>query len=203
MVDAFPLQWPSNWPRAERRIISSFRTTFSIARYGLLNEVRLLGGKNLVISSNIPVRIDGLPYAKYRTPDDPGIAVYFELNGNNQCIPCDKWTDPCDNLHAIELCINALRGLERWGARHMVSAAFQGFKQLPPHDPDHPDTIIPISKVDYFVGCDTTESLRQRKRSLSKEMHPDKGGDPDEFNIMIIQFDKKMKNLTEGKRNYE
>lgn len=34
-------------------------------------------------------------------------------------------------MRAIEKTIEALRGLERWGAKEMVNAPFRGFKALP------------------------------------------------------------------------
>jgi len=194
MIEAFPLQWPNGWPRTEshRRQRARFDTPFTCTRDNLLNEIRLLGGKSVVISSNLPLKRDGLPYANFRTPDDVGIAVYFELNKNQQCIPCDKWTSINDNLHAIELSIKALRGLERWGAKEMVNAAFRGFEALPPHG-EFEDTVKAENKVDYFAGCETPSEVKSRRRSLSRDLHPDKGGDSNEFSEMMKQFDKKMR----------
>ncbi|WP_051532952.1 hypothetical protein [Arthrobacter sp. 9MFCol3.1] len=94
-------------------------------------ELRLLGVKNIVLSSNQELRRDGLPYAKRPQPMDRGVAVYFEREGKQQCIPCDKWSRIEDNVQAIRKTIEALRGLERWGAKSMVDAAFQGFLALP------------------------------------------------------------------------
>lgn len=133
MIEAYPLQWPAGWPRMEgRRQRARFGTSFAHARDALLDEVRLLGGRNVVISSNVALRRDGLPYANQGEPDDPGIAVYFEMGGEPRCFPCDRWDRTRDNLQAIRLSIAALRGLDRWGAKHMVDAAFRGFAALPP-----------------------------------------------------------------------
>lgn len=70
--DAFPLAWPLQWKRTpnHQRQIAIFRTRFGKARDMLVNEVRKLGGKNLVISSNNQLRNDGLPYSNQREPDD-------------------------------------------------------------------------------------------------------------------------------------
>lgn len=57
-----------------------------------------------------------------------GGAVYFKLDGEDQCIPCDKWRTIAENMRAIEKTIEALRGLERWRAKEMVNAPFRGFK---------------------------------------------------------------------------
>jgi DnaJ-domain-containing protein 1 len=109
-------------------------------------------------------------------PEDPGVAVYFRLNGEQQCIPCDKWSSVPDNLHAIELTISALRGLERWGAKEMVNAAFRGFKALP-------ETIImgehtarawwEVLQVSQNADWEVIEAAYKR---LLHKVHPDKGG---------------------------
>jgi hypothetical protein len=50
------------------------------ARDVLLNELRLASGKDVVVSSNVPLRSDGLPYAQSGRLEDPGIAAYFKYN---------------------------------------------------------------------------------------------------------------------------
>lgn len=47
------------------------------ARDQLLAELRLLGAKGLVVSTNVELRLDGLPYSESRHIADPGVAVYF------------------------------------------------------------------------------------------------------------------------------
>jgi hypothetical protein len=68
MTTAYPLQWPDGRPRtpAHRRTKAAFSTTFAVARDNLVAEVRRLGGRNLVISTNVPLRQDGLPSARAR-----------------------------------------------------------------------------------------------------------------------------------------
>lgn len=190
MIEAYPLQWPVEKNRLTIREASRFDTSFAKARNNLLYELRHLGGKNVIISSNIPLKRDGLPYASYKEPDDPGVAVYFDLNGENKCFACDRWHRVVDNLHAIELSIQAIRGIERWGSSDMISALFKGFDALPEHT--HEDTVSPITRVDYFAGCTTVDEIKSRRRNLAKDLHPDKGGDPNEFQEMMKQYDKKI-----------
>lgn len=191
MINAYPLHWPPGWKRTQFRQRARFGTSFSNTRDNLMHELRLLGATNVIISSNIPIRLDGLPYAKFRVPEDPGIVVYFDLNGGQACFPCDRWDTIEDNIHAIELSVGALRGLERWGAKDMVAAAFRGFQALPEHT--HEDTIPAKQKIDYFAGCNTPDEIKARRRNLSRDLHPDKGGKPEEFSEMMRQYDAKMK----------
>ena len=120
-----------------------------------------------------------------REPEDNGVAVYFNRKGKQQCIPCDKWDKITDNLHAVGLTISALRGLDRWGAKEMVDAAFTGFKALPDN------TGIPL----FFDDCSNNEELRERYLVLVKELHPDTGGDGKQFAEMQRQYDEQIKTL--------
>lgn len=46
-----------------------------------MDQIRLLGGKQPTLSSNLEVCRDGLPYANQRQQSDPGVAVYFVSKG--------------------------------------------------------------------------------------------------------------------------
>ncbi|MEL7447740.1 MAG: J domain-containing protein [Pseudomonadota bacterium] len=145
MTQAYPLQWPAGKPRTASPQPSRFgtnhwsrekRISLDRAVRDLLWEIDRLGGINEVISSNLKLRKDGLPYSSQRTPDDVGIAVYFQLpdeRGNMQdvCMACDRWNKQACNVWSIAKCVEALRGLERWGGGDMVQSAFTGFTALP------------------------------------------------------------------------
>lgn len=120
---AYPLCWPAGWPRTTTRESGRFKTTLSAALNFLRKEVGLLGGKNLVLSSNCTLG--------HERPVDSGVVAYFLLKDQNIAIPCDRWRKVEDNVRAIGLTIEAMRGMERWGAKHMIKAMFQGFKALP------------------------------------------------------------------------
>ncbi|WP_334743093.1 hypothetical protein [Nostoc sp.] len=100
---------------AVERQRAKFEVTFGVARHQLLDELRLLNVSELVISSNIPLRRDGLPYANHSPPEDPGVAVYFNLDGDPYVLACDRWNKVKDNLRAIGLHVLAMRGMQRWG----------------------------------------------------------------------------------------
>lgn len=173
----FPLQWPLGWKRTQSPAWSRFSPGSVFAESNsVIRQLRLLGATNIVVSSNMQYRADGMPYARQSRLDDSGVAVYFELNGAQQCIPCDKWRMLDENLHAISKTIEALRGIERWGAKEMVNAAFRGFKALP-------ETIImgehtarawwEVLQVSQNADPDIVDAAY--KRMLSKT-HPDHGG---------------------------
>lgn len=183
MIDAYPLQWPPGWPRAKYTSYSKFgEFTFERMRMEVLRELGLLKATEIVISSNLRLRQDGFPYSDQRQPEDVGIAVYFKLNGEGQCIPCDKWHKVEDNLRAIVKTIEALRGIERWGAKEMVNAAFRGFKALPS------STIVTPyqSRLWYDVlevqPNASAEVIKAAYRQKLLKHHPDHGGEVAAFN---------------------
>jgi hypothetical protein len=130
----WPLQWPDGWARTTVPTPSAFTTGLAKARTRLLDEIRKLGGTDVVITSNMPTRRDGLPYATgERGVADPGVAVYWTGEKQEERVmACDSWQKPGDNIHAIALSVAALRGLERWGSSATVERAFAGFAALPP-----------------------------------------------------------------------
>ena len=132
MIEAFPLYWPENWLRIKHPTRSRFKTTFGVARDELMAEIRRMGGKKTILSTDIPLRNDGLPYSNHRPPKDKGVAVYFEYKGNKMSFACDAWDRVQDNVWSIRKTIEALRGIERWGASDMLERAFRGFTALPP-----------------------------------------------------------------------
>jgi hypothetical protein len=142
--------------------------------YALTGELRRLGAKQVVISTNVPVRRDGLPYTGQRQPIDPGVAVYFTRNGRQLCFACDRWDKVEDNLHAVAKTIDALRGVARWGTGDMIEAAFTGFRALP--------APTPWTKVLGLSESATAEQIEDAYRRELRKRHPDAGGDAEAFN---------------------
>lgn len=182
MVEAFPLYWPDGWKRTEswRRQTSRFKTGFAVARDFLMAEIARLGGKNPVLSTNIPLRNDGLPYASAKEPQDTGVAVYFTYKNKPMCFACDRYRLTKENIHAIGLTVQALRGIERWGASDMMERAFRGFAVLPENASDWRSTL------GFRHGeRPSIEQIESAFRGHAQVHHPDKGGDPAKFRELI------------------
>lgn len=79
MKEAFPLSWPDGWVRTRanhRRGNNNWKKTFGVYRDELISEIERLKATSLVLSTNVPLTIRGLPREGYNPPD-PGVAVYF------------------------------------------------------------------------------------------------------------------------------
>lgn len=134
MTQAFPLQWPEGQPRRQAtRTDSAFRVAPTAAFEEMMDELARFGAKNVVVSSNIPIRRDGTPYRDglQELLEDPGVAVYFAKGQRQVCLPCDSYRRPWENCRAISKAIESLRAMERHGAHQILDRAFHGFMALP------------------------------------------------------------------------
>lgn len=199
MRQPFPLQWPEGYPRTTTPTQSRFGShraplSFDRARRTLLLELERLGAINVVLTSDLPLRRDGSPYATSRLESDPGIAVWFLLSDNignhvERVLACDRWRTHTENMHALALTVEAMRGIERWGAADVVARAFAGFTALPPgqgegaysHPPQAPKKrtwreVLGETFAPWPDELDADELLvlaRSRYRKLIKFAHPD------------------------------
>jgi hypothetical protein len=174
VIDAFPLCWPDGWPRtpSHQRKAAPYQVTFARARDELLNELRLGGCRNVIISSNLALRRDGIPYADCREPSDPGIAVYWDnRKGEPKQLGNDCWRTVRENLRAVGLAYSGLRLIERTGSTALLDRAYAGFARLPAGDA--------IPKWWEVLGVDPElpkDLVRAAYLTLVREQHPDHGG---------------------------
>jgi hypothetical protein len=174
-AQAYPLQWPDGWPRTPygRRGPSRFGKNLGFREIEKLqNELRLLGTRNVVISSNVPLRQDGLPYASQagKRYDDPGVAVYFTLKGKALSMARDRYYTRWENIRSLILAINAIRSIERHGGSTMMERAFAGFAAIAP-----PDWKKPWREV-FGVKPEWRGDITALYREKARSRHPDAGG---------------------------
>lgn len=184
-VDGWPLYWPDGWTRTEKwkRQRSRYETHFVKARDVVVKQLKLMGGRGPVISTNIPLRQDGLPLANMREPADPGVAVYWNEskwpNGSDKqvittrVLACDKWVTVRENLRAIGLTIEALRSIDRAGASQVLDRAFMGMTALPASTGHrHWRDVLKLDGLPHA----TWEHVEVAYKLLALERHPDRGG---------------------------
>jgi len=189
-----PLDWPAGWPRtvAQNRRRSPFvKPAFVRDRDEV---IRRLGrrGTMVVITSDLPLNSMGLPSGEGRCAD-PGIAVWWVERGRERVMACDRWLGISENMRAVNVSLQALAGLDRWGAAEMVERAFSGFAALPPGSGEQ--TVAQPEIVDWRgileINEDNARSLmgdayseavllslvKTKFRNLMAKVHPDRGGD--------------------------
>jgi len=99
-------------------------------------ELHRFNVSGVVVSTNIPLRVDGSPYRdglKDKLPD-PGVTVFFTRKKRAVSVCCDAYLRPWENIRALGLAIKSFRDMERHGAAQVLDQAFEGFAALPPPD---------------------------------------------------------------------
>lgn len=132
-VAAFPLCWPAGWPRTKGRMSGNRFADWTVytATEGLMEELGKMGATNVIVSTSIPLRRDGLPLSKPPVDGDPGCALYFLWRKKPMCIACDRYAHVENNIRALTLTIEAMRAIERHGSTDLLNRAFEGFAALP------------------------------------------------------------------------
>ena len=193
----YPLAWPDGWHRTppgqrkratfgrkEKRPGDSWashtRLTVNDATCRVLAELERLGvvrDDDIIISTMIRVRLDGLPRSGEPEPADPGAAVYWEAPGESpRCMAIDLYDRVADNLAAIAATLEAMRAIERHGGAAILDRAFSGFAALPAPGQTSAKSWKEILGLTHVV---TIDDARVAYRRLASEHHPDRGEDPD------------------------
>lgn len=188
MTEAFPLQWPTGKPRTRYPEYSRFSPGNRAQEVAnVRDEIYRLGGKNIVVSTNVRLRRDGLPYASDKAPADQGVAVYFNYRGGQKCFACDRWATVEENLRAIFKSIEAIRSLDRWGSKDFVDAAFTGFAALPP-----PMVVRQWWQVLGVSDDASADEIHAAYRKKAMEIHQ-RGGSDDEMSELNVARDQGAK----------
>lgn len=168
-MSGYPLTWPPGFPRARHRESGRFKASYNSALHSVETSLRLFAsdsGKKLehaIMSSNMTLTI--------KTPEDPGVAVWFVWDGLQLCIAVDRYNTPAKNLQAIHHIIEARRVELRHGTLALVRASFAGFKALPAPPGKSWRDVLKIASP-----RPTVDDINVAYRARSKDAHPDAGG---------------------------
>jgi hypothetical protein len=213
-----PLAWPIGWKRTapeqrdygrfakrrEPRQGSSWRplqdVTLTEASQRLLDELERFGipEADVVISTNVRTRLDGLPRSGEPEPKDPGAVVYWRDRGNDRCMAIDRYTKVAQNVAALAATIEAMRAIERHGGAVVLDRAFTGFTALPA-------PIVAGMKRPWRDvlglgpgGSINADDVQRAYRRLAAEHHPDKGGDPAKMSEVNAARDEALQEVGRG-----
>ena len=189
----YPLAWPAGWRRTkpEHRTRAKFnKKTKSFSSVGngasyrssevtiaegsrrVLKELMAFGVEegDAIISTNLTLRLDGLPRSDQAAPADPGVAVYWKRKDHqqHQSMAIDRYDRIADNLAAIAATLEAMRAIERHGGAMILERAFMGFTALPA-----PNTWRDVLRAH---GMTSLDEVRETFKKLAMVHHPDRGG---------------------------
>lgn len=195
MKEAYPLSWPDGYARTQwhSRKKSQFKQSMDQAQRFMQLEIERLGGRELIVSTNIPVRQDGGLYSDYmrRKIDDPGVAIYFQYKKKAISMCCDQYLTVWENIYALGKGIEALRGMERWGVSDFLERAFTGFTALPSN--------VVIVQRDIWEVLNLASKpahasiVTEQYRQLAKRLHPDAGGTTEAFQELQSAYQQAIK----------
>ncbi len=187
-ITKYPLSWPYNVARIPPHQRESARFedwTIHEATKFVLREINRLNGNwhdwedgSVIISSNLRYKRDGTPFSGQEEPDDPGIAIYFDLQFERGgkvhkrpvVLSCDKWTRVAWNIYAVGKDIEAQRGRHRWGCTN-VEQAFRGYLAIPERTGG-----ASWWEVLGVLSTASETEVRDAFRVKALTEHPDKGG---------------------------
>jgi len=196
--NAYPLSWPEGWKRTKNREHAKFNKTRE-PKYGqqgqpmyqgksrlsvadavrrVLTELERMGVNpdDILISTNVPLRLDGLPRSD-QEPSDPGAAVYWQKKGGQmRCMAIDQYWRVADNLAAIAATLDAMRAIERHGGATILDRAFLGFAALPERASQSWRETLGIAPEAQA----SRDIVEERFRALVKVHHPDIAGNDEE-----------------------
>lgn len=178
-IDPYPCYWPDGWARTpdHKRSDAPYKVELGRARDELIRHLKLDHARQIVISSNVPLRRDGLPLAGQSEPRDPAVAVYwveYRAEGDRTLvIACDRWRKVKDNMRACGLAIESMRALRRSGATQALERAFLGLAALPANAGQRPWREV----FGWPIGLPfSIAMLNATYRELAAVRHPDRGG---------------------------
>lgn len=191
-VPRYPLAWPAGWPRSRNMRSARFETALdkALIEPALIElgyEIKRMGGRYPVVSSNVELRIDGQMRRDKLEPADRGVAVYFELEGAQKVFACDTFATVRDNIRAIGLTIAALRSIERYGATAMLERALSAFAALPA-----PKSCWDVLGLKPGAGAGMIQAAYRAK---AIELHPDQGGSHDAMAALNAARDEALKGV--------
>jgi hypothetical protein len=169
--------------------------TIAEATTRVVDELRRMhvAQRDVVISTNLRLRNDGLPLSKQREPEDPGVAVYWKKDGKNLVIAADCYTKIADNLAAVAATLEAMRAIKRHGGAAILERAFTGFTALPaPISGGKPWREV-LDLAD--VAQPHRDLVRERYRIKRSEAHPDHDGTEDAFRAVQEAYEQAAREL--------
>lgn len=125
---------------------------------------------DIVISTNVALRLDGLPRSGQRAPQDAGAAVYWKTRGGAaRVMAIDQYHKVEANLAAIAATLDAMRAIERHGGAQILDRAFTGFTALPALAAAR-DCQAVLELGDLLLA--TLDDVKKAYRRLSMRNHP-------------------------------
>ena len=200
----YPLEWPTGWPRAKKRVSGNRRYTrkstgghmrpwtINAAGEELFRELGRLGAKDCIVTSNLVTRKDGMISGNQAQVDDTGVSVFFNMDDRPMVMANDVFFEPANNIRQLTIALQNLRHLSENGGAVMKERAFSGFTALP----------APMTGGEPWYSVlnlepeATKDEIKARYRSMAKQHHSDTGGDHGRMAALNVAKDQALEQFT-------
>jgi DnaJ-domain-containing protein 1 len=153
--------YPLTWPDGWKRVPYRTRSRFEVSGFGKARDFLLA-----------EIRRMGGRYGK-----------------REMCFACDAYVTVRENAYAIAKSIEALRGIERWGASDMMERAFRGFAALAATSQEGWwDVLECLPSADI-------DTINAQYRVRARSAHPDAGGSHDAMSRLNAARDSALATL--------
>lgn len=174
LIPNYPLQWPQGVPRTPhgRWTRSPFRTSYAKAVENVVDSLRGFQ-KDSGLRVDNPVLSSNRDLMGRLLDNDPGVAAWFQIDGQWVAFGVDRFGAPEANIQAIHHIIEARRTELRYGGLAIVRQTFKSFIALPAPVGSHWSDVLGVKRTA------TRDDIEAAFRIKAKENHPDAGGTTD------------------------
>lgn len=176
------------------RTFTQFTQSWPKTRQLLAAEAERIDADLVIVELDISegaIRNDGGLYSNAKVGDD-GVVVYLESRYGPLSYECSTFRGRPgrgylggwqSNVRAVALALESLRRVDRYGVSNS-GQQYVGWSALPAAEKPGPMTRPDAEQFlrRWWFGSNVeTVSWERLYRRAAKELHPDRGGDPDEF----------------------
>lgn len=180
------LDWPAGFDRtapAAREKNLSYQASIANTTEAIETEMQRLDPSSWRVSTGSGgsyTKANGLP--KYNAaPDDPGVVLRWQKDGEQFAVACDAYSRLRDNLRTVYLWVHETR---MRGQRPVETGESEfAAARLPPAD-DETEVVAGRQPAHEVLGVERDANdaeIRAAARERIKETHPDHGGSEAEF----------------------
>lgn len=193
-------------PAHERRSRWTFKAPWSDTLTLLERELRHLAARDVVLEADFreqDLRLDGLPRANARQPEDPAVKISFDSKHGPLVYAADSCAYWQHNVRSIALGLEALRAVDRYGITRRAEQ-YTGWRQIGsgsaivtevPMDRERAADVLMaamggldlddeapfVSRYALLQQPLASDLLRRVARVAMRRTHPDTGGSAEAF----------------------
>lgn len=178
-----------------------FRASYGNTLRLLDRELAKLDARNVIMQAGFKpehLRNDGWPRSGVPRQHEAVVLSFTTGRGVECSFPCSTFDTFDDNVRAIAMTLEALRAIDRYGVS-LGGEQYTGWAQIAAPGESEPTTreeaaiwLAAVAGVPKDYILDSAEACDEAYRKAARKMHPDSGGNHDDF----VELQRCMRILT-------